>query len=321
MAKVSKIKSSSKKTAATRTLSKKVSSISLPSVQLLYVESWDLFTKTIFIYLKIVGLGLLLFFLIGLIGLLISLPFGINFLGSHGNIFQHPTAFQIGNGIFLGLWLIVSLFSALTYSLVTPILSMLLFQDPKQKSLRLLIQKSKAFILQYFLTNLLIAFLIMGGFFLFVLPGLLIGFFFLFVLYEIVLEKQKTVPALRTSYALVKNNFWSLLGRYLLVEIAAVVVSSLLNKLVGQSSAFSLLSLGFSFAAGWFMQAYQYTLYKQVKKVSTKVATNSSLNWIWIVALVGWSLLLFLGIAVGQGLAHFFKIPTNSLQNIPPGTV
>jgi hypothetical protein len=320
MAKKSKSESSPKKQSSSIKVVSK-SNDSLPPWQILWQESWESFTHTWLSYAKLIAIGFALFFVSGMIGLLFALPLGISFLGSHEQTPNHLSVFQSIMFIVLIIWSMLSLLASVIYTMVVPIASVLILDNPNKQNLREILRESKLLFIPYFLTGLMGAFLIMGGFFLLVFPGLLISFFFLFVIYEIVLEKQKGSTALKTSYFLVRNHFWQIVGRYLLVEIIVVLLTSALNKLAGQSSLFLLLSLLFVFAAGWFMQTYLYFLYKQVKTVSTKVDRNVSMGWIWIVAGLGWSLFFVSIIAIGEGLAHVLKIPTKPLQDIPPGTV
>lgn len=169
----------------------------------------------------------------------------------------------------------------------------------------------------YFVTNLLGWFLTMGGFFLLILPSLLIGFFFIFTNFEIVLEKQKGNAALRTSYVLVKSHFWQILEGYLLVGVAVILLISLVNKLNNHSLLFSLLLLVMSFACSWFVQVYMYLVYKQVKRMSTKVDASGSMRWIWIISLFGWGFVIVSLFVFWSGLMHLLHIPSQIYQNIP----
>ncbi len=274
----------------------------LPSVQKLFKESWELFKKTIFSYLKLIGL-LLAFILLGaLIGMVVGLPVLFTNVGHHIQDLSAMTPFTITVLLLVILWTVLYFLALLILSLVMPIVSIEILQGTKPARVLQLIKQSKRFIVPYFLASLVVGLLVLGGMILLFVPGLLIAFFFMFVSYEIVVEHQSRKEALRRSYLLIKNNFWEVFVRVVLLQVGISFISWLINKVATEDFLFVLISALFSFFAGWFSQVYLFLLYKQVR-AKTKVDRTVSLRWIVILSSVGWGLLIAgtIALIVGSG--------------------
>lgn len=290
----------------------------LPPLKELWQAAWALFRRTIFSYLKLLGLLFSFFFLAGMIGLVFTLPVTFSGMGAPFQVFQHPTPFHIITLILLIIWAICYLVMLVAISIAMPIASIEILQEVHSAQISTLLKRSKRLFVPYCLTSLLVGLLIIGGMMVILLPGLLIAFFFLFVPYEIVIGQQSGSAALRRSYFMVKNHFWEVLSRVLLLEIGILLVSSLCNRFAKGDVLLTIVSVLFSLFAGWFIQAYLFLLYKQVK-ARTAFEKSVSIRWIWIVSLIGWLLLLCGIVAVVVGLAH---IPTyRPTQVITAGNV
>lgn len=92
---------------------------------------------------------------------------------------------------------------------------------------------------------------------------------------------------------MVKNNFWEILGRLVLVELTIVIVSWVLGKFAGGDGLLSLVQFLFSLFASWYARAYAYLLYKEVRSKTT-YPEHISIQWIWVVAIIGWVILLLI---------------------------
>ena len=276
---------------------------SLPSIQQLAQDAWELFKKTWMAYLKLVGLAIAYIFLALLVGVLIVLPISFFVVGWHSQAFNQMTPFTIATLILFILWLILLFLSLIVIEITYPIASVFILQGKKASPLFDLLKATKPFFWPYFLAVLLSAFFVAGGMILLVIPGFLIAFFFSFVLYEVVVEGQKVQAALKRSYFIVKNNFWEVLVRLVVLEVAIVIVSSVLNRISGGDWLLGLVSFLFSVFASWYARAYVFLLYKELR-AKTTFPTKISIEWIWIVSLIGWGIIVLLVFAFMSGAVY-----------------
>ena len=263
----------------------------LPSLMQLWQESWELFAKTVGSYTKLIGVV----FLILIFGAMLGLLFGLSIAFSSFNVpFQmlfHPTPFRIATWMLLLIWFIAYVITLILISLFFPIASIVVLREKRIISLRNLLTRAKGFVLPYLLTGLLVSFIVIGGYTLFIVPGILFSVLFLFWMYEVVLEKQSGKSAIAASYLLVKNYFWETLIRVLILNIGIMLLSGILTRLAKDSAIVMIASIIFSLLAGWFAQVYLYTLYMQIKETALSNKTIS-FRWIWIISVLGWAFFL-----------------------------
>lgn len=264
-----------------------------------FAFSWTEFKRTWLSYLKVVGVGIGLFVVIGLLGVILGLPLMISSGGS-ASLFANPSPAQIGGIILVVLWIIASVVAALIYFTWLPIASVFILADQGKQSLGELMSKSKQLLLSYFLLSLFAGLLMVGGWMLAVIPGVIISLLFVFVSFVFVLEGKRGTEALKRSYQMVKENFWAVLLRVLVIQVVLFIGSYILELLATESDIFSLVSFVFSVLGGWFTQVYMFLLYKQMKE-RVPSATAKGITWIYIVAGIGWLVLLGLIAAVVNG--------------------
>lgn len=291
----------------------------LTSIQQLAQDSWDLFKQTWVAYLKLVGLTVAYIILALIVGVLLILPLSFVAGGSLFQLFNQPTPFTIITFILFVLWLLVLFVSFFLIEIAFPIASIFILQGKKTSPIFDLIKSTKPFFLPVIITILLSGFLAVGGMFLFVIPGLLITFLFTFVLYEVVISGHKGLTALKHSYFMVKSNFWEVLVRLVVLELAILIVTSFLRKVAAGDGLLSLVSFLFSLFASWYGRAYVFLLYKEVR-ARTTFPEKISINWIWIVSVVGWGIILLLFIAIASGAMQFPTQP-QPMHRMSPGAV
>lgn len=284
----------------------------LPSIQSLFQDSWVLFKKTWVTYLKLVGLGIAFLFLGALIGILIALPVSFIIVGSHFEVFRHLTPFHIATLILLALWAVLYILSIIAMGILFPIAGILILQGSKATLIDLL-KQAKQYFWPYFLTMILSGFLILGGISILFIPGIVIGIFFVFAAYEVVLQKQKGVSALARSYFMVKSDFWQILGRILLLEIIIGIAINVVDRIIGGGALLGLVQFVLSILATWYLRAYIFLLYKQVRQRTT-FPQSISMRWIWIVSAIGWAIAILFFVALGIGLAHLPWGQQNHMQ-------
>ncbi|MEW6407916.1 MAG: hypothetical protein AB1465_04455 [Patescibacteria group bacterium] len=110
---------------------------------------------------------------------------------------------------------------------------------------------------------LLCGLIVGAGFIFFILPGVILGFFLIFVPYIYVLENKKITDCISESFRLVKNNFWDIAARYLIIYLIIVAVTMFSNFIPFMGWAVSIF-------IGIFTAIYVYLLYKDIKSANYK---------------------------------------------------
>lgn len=265
----------------------------LPSLVELAEDSWELFKKTWVAYIKIVCLAIAVVLAAVILGVLILLPVSLVSFGSGYPQFGHMTPFSGIMFVLFILWFILFFLCLAALEIIFPIVSIYILQGKKTSPILDLVKQSKTIFWPFFVTVLLSLILTAGGTALLFIPGLFIAFFFTFVSYEIVIEGKTGTLALKRSYFMVKSNFWEILGRLVLVELGIVIVSWVLGRFAGGDGILSLVQFLFSLFASWYARAYAYLLYKEVR-AKTTYPEHISIQWIWVVAIIGWVVFLFM---------------------------
>lgn len=106
-----------------------------------------------------------------------------------------------------------------------------------------------------FLVSLMVFAIETTGFILFLIPGLFLAFFLQFCSFVTILENKVGSSVLTRSIYLVKNNFWGIFGRYLVISMVSLIPYLLFSK----SQVFLSISQSIAYP---FIAAYHYLLYK-----------------------------------------------------------
>jgi hypothetical protein len=276
----------------------------LSPIMKLAEEAWELFKKTWLAYLKLVGISVAFIIIAVIIGVLIILPVSIVNFGSNYQHFNQPTPFTEVMFFLLIIWFILFFLSIIAVEIIFPIVGIYILQGKKTSPILNLVKQSKTIFFPFLLTILLSVLLTIGGTALLVIPGLLIAFFFTFVTYEIVVEGKSGTMALQRSYFMVKNNFWEVLGRLVIVALSIVIVSSVLKRFADGDSLLTLVQFLFSLFASWYARAYAFILYKEVR-AKTVFPEQISIQWIWVVSIVGWVVILLILITLSSQFSQF----------------
>lgn len=163
-----------------------------------------------------------------------------------------------------------------------------------------------------FLTSLIVMFLVIGGVFLLVIPGLIISIYMSFVSYEIILGKKKYMAAMQSSATLIHQNFGALFVRYLVIlgiAIGISIVEGVLRGILGDSGLsglVGLVSFVVQIAFSIFTISYSYMLYKEATAAADR-AKPASMTWMWIVAIIGWIIGVFFMIAAIGSIAALVR--------------
>lgn len=163
------------------------------------------------------------------------------------------------------------------------------------------------------LTSILVAFLTIGGFFLFFIPGLIIAIFMSFSTYEVVVGGQKYLQAMKNSATIIKQHFGAIFVRILVIIGISIGLGILSGILQGMFKDIGVMSglIGFIYtvveiAFSWLIVCYMYLIYKNVRD-KTNFSKSTSLTWMWVVSIIGWIIGVFVIMAMGVALSTFIK--------------
>jgi hypothetical protein len=162
------------------------------------------------------------------------------------------------------------------------------------------ISDSFKFVIPLVVTNIILSFFMLGGLFVFLFPALLFYFLFQFVIFEIILNNQKLLGAVKRSVLLVSRRFGEIFIRILvLIGIYILIAVILPNIFKGfgeeMRGVFSLLTILINTLVGWFGLVYTLTLYKQAK-VGLDQEKAPSITWIFVISILGWAILILFSV-------------------------
>ncbi|HUD44400.1 MAG TPA: hypothetical protein VMR41_02555 [Patescibacteria group bacterium] len=297
-----------------------------PPISSLFNESWELFKSRL---LRLLLFGMIDFGLFVFLALILGIIAVTSFIGAAGHNFPYninwpslyPFLFGVG-GVLLALLILGAIFIgvlAITWQLLS------LNEDPKI-SFGTIFRKGFSFFIPVLAVTLLNVLIIIGGFFVFVIPGILFAIFVSYAQYEVIFDKQRGINALRRSYTIITTHFGEIFVRILLLWGLSFVVSLIPHLFASRPAAgISGLSFIINILLSWFGLCYYFTLYKQAKQ-RTDLTKPFSILWIWIIAIIGWVILLliifFTGMGISQALQSgqlpkYFQHPTRHAP-LPP---
>jgi hypothetical protein len=201
--------------------------------------------------------------------------------------------------------------SAIITSIYFSSATVLIIDSEGQKPLGKILKTSFGFILPLFLVNFITSVIVFGGYFLFLLPGILFSLFFTFSAYEVVLQNQGWLQAIKRSYTIVQKYFGEIFVRMLImigICILFLIIANIAEITVDKNIVWIIYTVNFvcQLIFGWFWTTYSVVLYKQVKTASESVE-EKNIRWISIVSAIGWGIFLLLTTAIIIFLANAFK--------------
>ncbi|HCR80888.1 MAG: hypothetical protein UY13_C0002G0065 [Candidatus Pacebacteria bacterium GW2011_GWB1_47_8] len=275
----------------------------LPDLSQLLTDAWKL-TKERFwllLLLWLVQWTIITLIVIGAIALSLG--------GSLGSLFTSPTKFTAittaaNNNDFMTAFLASFGSAIITAILILLLISLILGPFFQAADIALAAGKKKIGIgealrrgwqqfIPVLVAGLVMAFMVFGGLFPLVVPGIVFAILFNFALFEIVLHNASPMQALRNSAGMVKQHFWPVVGRLVVLMALAVgieVIRASLNRTQQPLSLLISLALSLSFSA--FSLMYSVALYKQLKAVAA--GATLKLNVITIFSVIGWTGLFLL---------------------------
>lgn len=284
------------------------SSVSLPDISSLLRESWSNFTATVWSFIA-VGLIEIVIFILGavvlvLVGFLAAGLLGLNAQALSQSI-SGGQGLSVLQGATLGIIVLIVLcilgFFYLSASF-TAALILVIGGNQEKNKIGKAISSGFSRAIPTIGTMLITYFLLTGSFFLFIIPVLIFYVLLGFSTLETILSHNSPLVSIRNSVSMGRQHFWELLGRFLLLVLPYMFFRLLLSSAITQTSGgtkFFLELINFVISIGFsaFSLSYMVTLYKQTKAATKKQVSS---RWVWIVAVLGWALFTFLIVAVGQ---------------------
>jgi hypothetical protein len=126
--------------------------------------------------------------------------------------------------------------------------------------------------------TVLSGFVTLGGFVVFVIPGIIFSIWFVFAIYTFAIEGEKGMNALLRSREYVLGHWWSVFGRQIVFGLAALVAIMLLGlagRVLGGEVGVSLVVNLFTLLLAPLAVVYVYTLYQNLKLLKPKVTNQS----------------------------------------------
>lgn len=268
----------------------------LPPIKELFSKSWSVFTKSLLnlFFLKVLVFltQILSLVVAGVIVFITVFGWGKTLPGSPQQFlsFFKPSLLLPLGGTLGGLFVVGGVIG-----LISTIASVLFVANAERpQPFGKTVKQSFSLIIPLFVTSFFVFFITIGGYFLFLIPGLLIGFFLMFTSYEVILAGKKLKEAAQGSLRLVSGHFGEVLIRQLILFFLYVFLMIFLPNLIRKiepGTGFILVGLSFinNLLIGWFGLAYSVTLYKQAKN-ATDETKPASLKWLVGISLVGWLL-------------------------------
>lgn len=241
---------------------------------------------------------LLAYFVAAAVGMLLALVTGAG-LGVLGG---NARGLGLGLGIVFGLlaigWALVQMY--ITFASQAGMIYALKNSDLSVKEA---FNLGRTKVVPFFVLMFLLSGIVLGGFVLFIIPGLILATLFGFSLYVLIDEDYKDFKALVRSKQYVKPHFWGVVGRIIVfwlfslllvfaISMVTAGVDMVLSSVIGNkvtiitdliSMALNLLMTPFSFAVMW-------VLYSSVKSLSgdlvePEISTGSKFGYIVLMVL------------------------------------
>lgn len=174
-----------------------------------------------------------------------------------------------------------------------------------------------------YLLGLVIGLITLGGFVLFIIPGIIMAIFLSFAAFEKIFYQASLMNSLRGSYTLIKNNFGYIFIRFLVVIGFYFVFYAFIPEFFGAISEslrnlYDMLSGLAQILINWVAMAFFLLLYNQVRQ-KTNMKNLANITWMWGIAGVGWFLIIVASVAFYSQLPKLMSlIRSNPYQYTQP---
>lgn len=287
--------------------------VELPTLSQLFTDSWD---RLKLVGWRLVGLYLLMTVVVSVIFLVGLFGGGAALLGAGGFSNMQTTLMNPGTWLNFGaLFLVLIILVSFLANAFTAAIILAVDEGAKRTPFGALLKQGFQLVIPLFVVGLATQFLVLGGLFLFVIPGIIMGILLSFAMYEVILGNARGMTALKNSVSVVKQNFWGILGRWAALigvqMLVMIVFSALAEANEGTSAVIDLLSSIVSMFFSLYSLVYGVLLYRAAR-AHTNLA-EGKMTWMWPVAILGW----VIGGALLFAAAQIARSAYNEIQNNP----
>lgn len=283
---------------------------SLPPISQLFKESWIALKKSI---LSLIAFNILAFLLIFALFSILMMIIGAFLGASISSIGNDILSFQsLQGGVqslqVLGVAIITGLVGIFFLLILVFLIVIFVVNSGLQAGTILIANKykkqipfgkvlKKVFILAIplFIVNLLLFLILLGGFFVFIIPAIVFNILFIFASFEVVLNEKRLFDALRSSMTIVTSNFGGIFVRILVLLLLLLCFYLIEYILMFRISINALLKLSLSIFINIVLPLYAVTymisLYNQAREAANP-AKKSSLKLIFAIVIIGWLVII-----------------------------
>lgn len=265
-----------------------------PSIGSLFNETWQTFTQSVLSLFILNVLGIAIYIGLAVIAVLFFVLSGAGSFLLKNGLQEIATTLPSISGSTITILVVIAVVFGFIYLIVgsaLQIASILLVDSQGKTPLGSAFKKSLGLVIPLFLVNILTSILSFGAFFVFILPAILFYFLLIFAQFEVMLNNQRWLGAIRRSVMVVSKNFGAILVRLILlilIYLAYAIVTNLISKIGPDVQIFvAIISFLINLLLGWFALAYLITLYKQARG-GLENQPGKGIVWMWIVAIIGW---------------------------------
>ncbi len=286
----------------------------LPPISTLFTDSFTLLRSVLapFIVFNIfIFIGSLVAFILIFAGIILL---GISFTDT--GLFTQGVIPAVGVGI-ITIFIITFLLVAVISSLGQIGSVIILYEANSHISPFSVIKRSAKYIIPFIVIGIITGLLILGGFFLLIVPGIILALFFHFSAIAVITEGRGIKYALTRSMFLVQKNFGPFFIRILTLW-GIIIILNILISFIGNSGnseyllLTTIINIVMQLLASWYSIAYTIVLFKQLQHVTPK--GESSLKIPTIVGIVGLVIALLAGYFIVSAIVDIFEV---SLENTP----
>lgn len=227
----------------------------LPGLGALFSEAWRLYNQRFWPLIGTYLAPMLVFFGVGLLA---GAGFVLN--KATGNVISGPIAIVI---------LLIAVVAAIYIGVWGQAAMLIAIRDSSENiPVKEAYKRARPFIGAYFSTSLLAGLAVLGGFILFIIPGIIFALWFCFATYAVVTDNVSNTAALKFSKSIVKGQMGAIFWRFLFIGVLTIIFSwlvtaagtSIHNEQVG-----SLLNSIFSLFWSPLAAVYGFLLFQHAK--------------------------------------------------------
>ncbi len=273
-----------------------------PPVLELFQQSWETFTASIskLLIFTVAIVGIYAVFWIAVIVIFIALAAVTGLFTAFAHLGAAAiTTLPIWLYILFGMYLIAVIIGMIVISSLGSIVPVLIVSQPaKDISVANKMKTGLGFVVPLLASGFLVFLLSFGGAFVFILPAIFFSLFFIFVNYEVILNNQRWMSALKRSVLIVRSNFGEIFVRilayFLIYFCIGIFIPNLIIKTIPNISVLvNILSMLVNTLVSWFGLCFMVNLYKQAR-VGLEKEKGNSIAWMWVVSIVGWIFFIFI---------------------------